>query len=165
MSGRSIRAAVANPQTPSTTLSSCLSLAAPCIAATCRRSAPLWHGLLAPWPGGPADHVLTKHRAPQSLHPARQMRVRGALAAASVSPGQIPLGGGWRAQPQAAPCVRLLAAQISRLDDLRVAPDGVLLAEVEVVVGHFLEGRVLGRLVLDHLEPRLLEGGQVLVAP
>src|SRR5262245_14400756 len=130
MSGRSIRAAVANPQTPSTTLSSCLSLAAPCIAATCRRSAPLWHGLLAPWPGGPADHVLTKHRAPQSLHPARQMRVRGALAAASVSPGQIPLGGGW-------PCVRLLAAQIGRLDDLRVAPDGVPLAEVEVVVGDF----------------------------
>src|SRR5262249_39048572 len=73
--------------------------------------------------------------------------------------GQIPLAGGWRAQPQAAPGVRLLAAQIGRLDHLRVAPDGVLLAEVEVVVGDFLERLVLGRLVPDHLEPRLLEGG------
>src|SRR5215831_7990100 len=160
MSGQSIRAAAASPRTVSATLSSCLSPAAARIAATCRRSAPLWHGLLAPWPGGPADHVLTKHRALQSLPP----RARSGCAARGQQRryllGQIPLAGGWRAQPQAAPgVVRLLAAQIGRLDHLRVAPDGVLLAEVEVVVGDFLERLVLGRLVPDHLEPRLLEGG------
>src|SRR5262249_51089765 len=54
--------------------------------------------------------------------------------------GRIPLTGGWPAQPEAAPGVRLLAAQIGRLDDLCVAPDGVLLAEGEVVVGDFFEG-------------------------
>src|SRR5262245_27870686 len=71
----------------------------------------------------------------------------------------------WAGAAPAAPSVRLLAVLIGRLDDLRVPPDGVLLAEVEVVVGDLLEGRVLGRLVPEHLEPRLLEGGQVLVAP
>src|SRR4029434_4863436 len=80
-------------------------------------------------------------------------------------PRRIPLTGGWPAQLRLRPSVRLLAAQIGRLDDLRVAPDGVLLPEVEVVVGDLLEGRVFGSLVPNHLEPRLLEGGQVLVAP
>src|SRR5262245_1303624 len=156
MSGRSIRAAVASPRTPSTTLSSCLPPDAARIVATCRPRAPLWHGLLPPWPGCPADQVLTQHHAPRSLHPARA--ARGQQHRYRVV-GANPLTGGWRAQPQAAPGVRLLAAQIGRLDHLRVAPDGVLLAEVEVVVGDFLERLVLGRLVPDHLEPRLLEGG------
>src|SRR5262249_34284187 len=156
MSGQSIRAAAASPRTVSATLSSCLSPAAARIAATCRRGAPLWHGLLAPLPGRPAGHVLTKHRALQSIPPRanRGCAARGQQRRYLL--GQIPLAGGWRAQPQAAPGVRLLAAQIGRLDHLRVAPDGVLLAEVEVVVGDFLERLVLGRLVPDHLEPRLL---------
>src|SRR5262245_58275132 len=36
---------------------------------------------------------------------------------------------------------------------------------VEVVIGHLLEDWVLGRLLLEHLEPSLLECRQVLVAP
>src|SRR5262245_17735686 len=156
MSERSIRAAVASPRTTSTTLSSCLPLCRARIAATCRPRAPLRHSSLPPWPGCPADQVLTQHRAPRSLHPARE--ARGQQHRYRVA-GANPLTGGWPAQPQAAPGVRLLAAQIGRLDHLRVAPDGVLLTEVEVVVGDFLERLVLGRLVPDHLEPRLLEGG------
>src|SRR5262245_50537716 len=88
MSERSIRAAVASPRTTSTTLSSCLPLAAACIAATCRPRAPLRHSSLPPWPGCPADQVLTQHRAPRSLHPAREARRhqhRYLVAAASAA--------------------------------------------------------------------------------
>src|SRR5438034_8943944 len=80
MSGRSIRAAVANPRTASTTLSSCLSPAAARLAATCRPRVPLWHSSLPPWPGCPADHVLTEHRPPHSLHPASGADARRAAA-------------------------------------------------------------------------------------
>src|SRR5262249_23584809 len=101
---------------------------------------------------------------PLSRAPDADARRGGSSIGASWS-GRIPLiAVGWT-QPRAAPGIRLLAAQIGRLDDLRVAPDGVLLAEGEVVVGDFFEGLVLGRLVSEHLEPRLLEGGEVLVAP
>src|SRR5262245_38828909 len=66
------------------------------------------------------------------------------------------------AQGRAGTAVLLLlrrrGGQVARLQRLRVAPDCVLLAESEVVIGDLLEGRVLGRLVPDHLEPRLLEG-------
>ena len=69
------------------------------------------------------------------------------------------------AQQRAAPASAHLLVEVGRLHQLRFAPDGVLLAEVEVVVGDLLEGRVLCRLFLEHVEPRLLEGGQVLVTP
>src|SRR5262245_61125028 len=114
------------------------------------------HCLPGRLPCGPRPRRASRAVTPSPRAPDADARRR---AAASVSrTGRIPLTGVWPAQPQAAPSVRLLAAQIGRLDDLRVAPDGVLLAEVEVVVGDLLEGRVLGRLVPDHLEPRLLEG-------
>src|SRR5215813_5813013 len=137
-------------------LSSCLPLCLARIAATCRPRAPLRHSSLPPWLGSPADQVLTQQRAPRSLYPARE--ARGQQHRYRVA-GATARTGGWPAQPQATTGVRLLAAQIGRLDHLRVAPDGVLLTEVEVVVGDFLERLVLGRLVPDHLEPRLLEGG------
>src|SRR5262249_15568540 len=71
MSERSIRAAVASPRTASTTLSSCLPLAAACIATTRRPTPPLWHSSLPPVARLPCGHALTEQRAPQSLHPAR----------------------------------------------------------------------------------------------
>src|SRR5262245_54430222 len=61
--------------------------------------------------------------------------------------------------------VLALLVEVSRLHHLGVAPDRVLLAVVEIMVGDLLEQRVLRRFLLDHLEPRLLEGGEVLVAP
>src|SRR5262245_48465620 len=61
--------------------------------------------------------------------------------------------------------LRRRCGDVGRLQLLRVAPDGVLLAESDVVVGDLLEGRILGRLVLDHFEPGLLEGGERLVVP
>src|SRR4029453_10396066 len=152
MSGRSIRAAVANPRTPSTTLSSSLPPAAARIVTACPPRAPLWHSSLSPWPDCPADHLHTEHRAPQSLHPRARCgcEARGQehrYVVAEANPAHRRLAGA----AQAAPGVRLLAAQIGRLDDLRVAPDGVLLAEVEVVVGHLLGGPVLGQARPEHL--------------
>src|ERR687892_1354136 len=56
-------------------------------------------------------------------------------------------------------------AQIGALQELRVAPGLVHLAERQVAVGHLLEQRVLGRLLLEDLEPGFLERGQLLVGP
>src|SRR5262245_28196533 len=88
MSERSIRAAVASPRTASTTLSSCLPLAAACIATTRRPTPPLWHSSLPPVARLPCGHALTEQRAPQSLHPAREARRhqhRYLVAAASAA--------------------------------------------------------------------------------
>ena len=64
-----------------------------------------------------------------------------------------------RRSTAAAPAVTLLAG-VGRLHRLRLAPDRVLLAEVEVVIGDLLEQRILGRLLREHLEPCLLESGE-----
>src|SRR5262245_59446994 len=135
MSGRSIRAAVANPRTASTTLSSYL----PLVTARLR-------GIIRCLPGPVVLRTMSSRSiARHNPFTPRQMRMRGARAAASVSSdgGESRSPAVSRRSPQAAPGVRLLAAQIGRLDGLRVAPDGVLLAEVEVVARDFLEGLVL----------------------
>src|SRR5262245_59446993 len=57
---------------PSDSFNNALILSAP------RHRAPPWHNSMPPWPGRPADYVLTEHRAPQSLHPAPDADARRA---------------------------------------------------------------------------------------
>src|SRR5262245_15635125 len=115
---------------------------------------------------------LTHHHGKprQSCAPGTNLGPRGypdgyRAAWKSRSTERSYLAAAWAGAAPSCAGARSLFAEVGGLQRLRFAPDGVLLAEVEVVVGDLLECRVLCRLCLEYVEPRLLEGGQVLVTP